>query len=63
MRIVDLTVQTSTSKKTLTGPETTKKLVTQPSRWGTTEFKLYYLIAVIVIPLMAWIPIAASSGE
>ncbi|KAG6333034.1 hypothetical protein ID866_6058 [Astraeus odoratus] len=31
------------------------------ARWGTPEFLLYSVIAVIVIPYMAWVPIRLSS--
>ncbi|KAF8650593.1 hypothetical protein AX16_005178 [Volvariella volvacea WC 439] len=34
-----------------------------PPRWRTLEFKIYYVIALVVIPLMAWIPITLSSTE
>ncbi|KAH6901244.1 glycerol transporter [Coprinopsis sp. MPI-PUGE-AT-0042] len=38
-----------------------EKEFTQPAKWMTTEFQVYYLIAVIVIPIMVWVPIASSS--
>lgn len=31
------------------------------SRWGTVEFKVYYAIALVVIPIMVWIPVSLSS--
>lgn len=31
------------------------------SRWWTVEFKIYYAIALVVIPIMIWIPISLSS--
>lgn len=31
-----------------------------PSRWRTTEFRLYYVSAIFVIPLMTWIPVSLS---
>jgi len=34
-----------------------------PSRWATLEFKAYYVVALVIIPIMAWIPISLSSGE
>ncbi|EAU84610.2 glycerol transporter [Coprinopsis cinerea okayama7 len=61
MRIVDLTVHIPTGKKPLTS--TSNKDALPRPRWKTLEFKIYYLIAVIVIPIMVWIPIAASSRE
>ena len=35
----------------------------QPSRWGTTEFKLYGLVFALVVPLMVLVPMRLSSGE
>ncbi|KAI1761764.1 MBOAT-domain-containing protein [Hypoxylon sp. FL1150] len=32
----------------------------QPSRWGTPEFYLYYLVLVLVIPYMFWVAYDAS---
>ncbi|EIW83800.1 MBOAT-domain-containing protein [Coniophora puteana RWD-64-598 SS2] len=37
------------------------KLETNPSRWATPEFLFYYLAAVIVIPIMVWVPVSISS--
>ncbi|KAF8193374.1 glycerol transporter [Pholiota molesta] len=33
-----------------------------PPRWNTLEFRLYYVVAAVVIPLMAWIPISLSNS-
>jgi hypothetical protein len=33
----------------------------RPPRWSTPEFIFYYLVAVIVIPMMTWVPISLSS--
>ncbi|KAK0534500.1 glycerol transporter [Tilletia horrida] len=32
----------------------------RPSRWGTTEFKVYFFAAVVLIPYMVWVPISIS---
>lgn len=29
--------------------------------WRTPEFLFYYLVAVVVIPLMVWVPVSLSS--
>ncbi|KAF9475454.1 MBOAT-domain-containing protein [Pholiota conissans] len=31
-------------------------------RWSTLEFKVYYVVALVALPLMAWIPISLSSS-
>lgn len=31
-----------------------------PSRWSTAEFKFYYVVAFLVIPVMIWIPMSLS---
>jgi hypothetical protein len=41
-----------------TQPETS---LTRP-RWKTPEFILYYVMALIVIPIMIWVPISLSSS-
>ena len=33
-----------------------------PSRWGTFEFKVYYAVFAVVVPIMIWIPIQLSYG-
>ncbi|ODA79503.1 hypothetical protein RJ55_05096 [Drechmeria coniospora] len=33
---------------------------TQPSRWQTSEFYLYYLVFVLAVPVMFWIPYSVS---
>jgi hypothetical protein len=35
----------------------------QPSRWGTREFKFYYVAFAMVVPVMIWIPVQLSYGE
>jgi hypothetical protein len=32
-----------------------------PPRWKTPEFIFYYVVALFVLPLMAWVPIRLSS--
>jgi len=32
-----------------------------PPRWKTPEFIVYYVVALVVIPLMVWVPICLSS--
>jgi len=32
----------------------------QPSRWNTGEFYLYYLVFLVAIPTMFWIPYEVS---
>lgn len=56
MRLVDLTVSIpSTNSKT---PLDEAK---PPERWKTLEFRIYMVVACIVLPIMAWIPISLSS--
>jgi len=40
----------------------TSSLRKNPSRWGTLEFRFYYLAALFAIPTMAWVPISLSQG-
>lgn len=32
-------------------------------RWKTPEFLFYYVVFVVVVPVMVWIPVALSSRE
>lgn len=32
-----------------------------PARWGTWEFRAYYLLALVVVPYMIYVPIYLSS--
>ncbi|KAJ8588133.1 MBOAT-domain-containing protein [Rhizopogon salebrosus TDB-379] len=34
-----------------------------PPRWKTLEFIVYYVVALFVLPLMAWVPIRLSSSS
>ena len=55
MRLVDLTVQI---------PYTDTKIpldeARSPPRWKTLEFRFYLLVACVVVPIMAWIPMSLS---
>ena len=52
--ITALTLQTPTSTAVGKAPST------KPSRWKTTEFLVYGVIAVVVIPYMVYVPITLS---
>ena len=54
-RIVKLTVDIPSSHQ----PQTRE---TTP-RWKTPEFFFYYVVFIVVIPVMVWIPVALSSRE
>ncbi|KIY43881.1 MBOAT-domain-containing protein [Fistulina hepatica ATCC 64428] len=54
MRLVDLTVHIPSSNK----PHAT--VDTSPPLWSTTEFKFYYVVVLIFVPIMAWIPYTLS---
>ena len=54
-RIVKLTVDIPSSHQ----PRTTD---TTP-RWKTPEFFFYYVVFIVVIPVMVWIPVTLSSRE
>ena len=62
MTLVDLTVSTTTDKKSDTNSTRNTKS-TSPERWRTTEFYIYYVVVIIVLPIMLWIPISVSSRE
>lgn len=34
--------------------------VTQPSKWKTPEFYLYYVVFAIAVPYMFWVPYSVS---
>ena len=55
MSLVDLTVEIPS---TTVPPE--KK---RPARWATFEFKIYWTVLAVMLPIMAWIPISLSSRE
>ena len=54
-RIVKLTVDIPSSHQ----PQTTG---TTP-RWKTPEFFFYYVVFIVVVPIMVWIPVTLSSRE
>ncbi|KAL0578918.1 glycerol transporter [Marasmius crinis-equi] len=58
MRLVDLTVDIPSSSRTTSVPTQTKNT----SRWRSLEFKFYYAVAAVVLPIMIWIPISVSSS-
>jgi len=63
-RLTDITVNIPSSKKRPLAPEVTvSEEQRAPSRWATLEFKAYYVVALVVIPIMVWIPISISSGS
>ncbi|KAE8222870.1 hypothetical protein CF319_g3996 [Tilletia indica] len=33
---------------------------TRPARWGTMEFRFYFVVAAVVIPYMVWVPMSIS---
>lgn len=56
MGLISLTVEIPSTRR----PTSEKR---PPPRWGTLEFKLYYVIACVVIPIMIWVPVSLSSRE
>lgn len=56
MRLVDLTVQIPSTSRSQLSPEETRP----PARWKTAEFRFYFALACVVIPIMIWIPISLS---
>lgn len=36
---------------------------TQPSRWNTFEYYVYYLVFVVMVPLMFYVPYSVSTGD
>ncbi|KAJ3854031.1 MBOAT, membrane-bound O-acyltransferase family-domain-containing protein [Lentinula lateritia] len=57
MTITDLTVKIPSSSRGTSIPNESNR---KPSRWGTVEFKFYYVILCLALPLMIWIPITLS---
>jgi len=37
--------------------------VTQPSRWNTFEYYVYYFVFVVMVPLMFYVPYSVSTGD
>ena len=52
--ITSLTIDIPASSRIANGPR-------PPPRWKTPEFIFYYVVALFVLPLMAWVPISLSS--
>ena len=59
MGLTGLTVDIPSSKRPLTSSDEKRPA----ARWSSLEFKVYYAIACIVIPIMVWIPVSLSSRE
>ncbi|KAF8827870.1 hypothetical protein HHX47_DHR4000672 [Lentinula edodes] len=57
MSITDLTVKIPSSSRSTSIPSESNR---KPSRWGTVEFKFYYVILCLALPFMIWIPITLS---
>lgn len=55
--IVQLTVDVPSSYR----PATNAEEIKSRPRWLTLEFLLYYMVAVVVIPLMVWVPMRLST--
>ncbi|KXN84378.1 Glycerol uptake protein 1 [Leucoagaricus sp. SymC.cos] len=61
-QVVDLTVNIPSSVRySLSSVPLENGKQPAPSRWGTLEFKVYYLVFLVVVPIMAWIPVSLSS--
>lgn len=58
-KVTDLTVNIPSSL--LNTSASTSERRPAPSRWGTLEFKIYYLVFMVVVPIMIWIPVSLSS--
>ncbi|KAK1230552.1 glycerol transporter [Marasmius sp. AFHP31] len=58
MKLVDLTVDIPSSSRTTSIPNEAAR---SPSRWRSLEFKVYYVVAALVVPIMVWIPVSISS--
>ncbi|KAF7773455.1 hypothetical protein Agabi119p4_5622 [Agaricus bisporus var. burnettii] len=63
-KLTDVTVNIPSSKRRpLVSEGTTSEENLAPSRWSTIEFKIYYAVALIIIPVMVWIPVSLSSSS
>lgn len=52
------------SKPAVTDNESAAKLkTTQPSRWNTPEYYFYYLVFLVIVPLMFYVPHTVSRGS
>jgi hypothetical protein len=60
--VTDLTVNIPSSvRHPLSSASTANGKQPAPSRWGTLEFKVYYVVFLVVVPIMVWIPVSLSS--
>ncbi|KAF9450468.1 glycerol transporter [Macrolepiota fuliginosa MF-IS2] len=61
-KLTDLTVNIPSSNRQAltTSTSTSSKQLAQP-RWNTLEFKVYYAVVLLVLPIMIWIPVSLSS--
>lgn len=50
----------ATSSSSSSSPRSQSQLHVQPSRWSTWEFRFYFLVFAIMVPLMVWVPIRLS---
>lgn len=57
MAITDFTIRIPGFNRSVDGSEP------GPSRWKTKEFRFYYLVFAIVVPMMMRIPARLSSSE
>ncbi|EKM77954.1 hypothetical protein AGABI1DRAFT_121631 [Agaricus bisporus var. burnettii JB137-S8] len=63
-KLTDVTVNIPSSKRRpLVSEGTTSEENLASSRWSTIEFKIYYAVALIIIPVMVWIPVSLSSSS
>lgn len=61
--IARLTVQISSAFRKDAGKMSSDERQSSPPRWGTLEFRIYYLCAVVALSLMVWIPVSLSQCE
>ncbi|KAF9007390.1 glycerol transporter [Cyathus striatus] len=57
-RITDLTVEIPSGTRLPTSSSEST-----PARWNTFEFKVYYFVAAVIIPMMVWIPVTLSNSS
>ncbi|KAF9061444.1 MBOAT, membrane-bound O-acyltransferase family-domain-containing protein [Rhodocollybia butyracea] len=58
--VTDLTVEIPSSSRSTSLPSERNR---KPSRWGTLEFKFYFLVLLLALPLMIWIPMNLSNSS
>ncbi|KAF8626599.1 hypothetical protein AX17_006517 [Amanita inopinata Kibby_2008] len=59
-KIIKLTVDIPSSVRRTSGGTSAPSPAPAPPRWSTFEFKVYYLVFLLVIPVMVWIPVSLS---